>query len=183
MSVFHSNTERLIDYWRSLGGQRRPPARAALDPTAFSELLPQTFMLARVASGLYPVRLSGGFVADLHQADLRGRNALGLFRERDRRELHTALETARRRPEPMVATVEIVTDGPGLEMEVLFAPLAGGEHTPDRFLGLYQPLGRVSRLGDHRVRELAIRNLRGAGAANEEIPRLRLATLDGRRIA
>jgi hypothetical protein len=183
MSVFHSNTERLIDYWRSLGGQRRPPARASIDPGVFSELLPQVFMLARVASGLYPVRLSGGFVADLHQSDLRGRNALTLFRERDRIELRAALETARRRPEPIVATVDIATNGSTLGMEVLFAPLAGAEHTPDRFLGLYQPLDRISRLGDAPVRELALRELRGGGAANEEIPRLRLATLDGRRIA
>lgn len=183
MSMFHSNTERLIDYWRSLGGDGRLPARAEVDPAAFADLAPQVFMLGRVGSGIYPVRLVGGFVSALHQRDLRQQNALSLFGQRHRLDLQTALETARRRPEPLVAVVEASAEGNAIGMEVLFAPLAGMDGGPDRFLGLYQPLSMVARLGDRPVEPFRIRALRGMGPANEEIPRLRLAALDGRRIA
>ncbi|MFN3511411.1 MAG: PAS domain-containing protein [Phenylobacterium sp.] len=181
MTRFHSNTQRLIDYWRELGADSRPPRREAVDPSHFARLAPQVFMLGRIAPGLYPVRLAGGLVTELHADPLRGRNLLSLFRERDRFLLQTALETARRRPEPVVATVQAVTeDGAALPLELLFAPLAG---EPERFFGLYQPLAMVSRLDERPIREFALGALQGVGPANEETPRLRLATLGGRRVA
>jgi len=183
MSMFHSNTELLIDYWRAraLGGAL--PSRASVNPADFSDLLPQVFVLGRVRAGVYPVRLAGGFVADLHHCDLRQQNGLGLWSERDRLRMQTALEEARLRPEPVVATAEVLTDGPSIGMEVLFAPLAGLDGGPDRFLGLYQPLSVVARLMGRPALELSVRALHGAGVANVEAPRIRLATLDGRRIA
>lgn len=183
MSLFHSTTELLIDYWRSCARDGRAPARSAVNPADFPQLLPQIFILGRTASGIYPVRLAGGFVADLHGCDLRRRNGLTLWSERDRPRLQTALEEARRRPEPLVAVAEVLADGASMGMEVLFAPLADQEGGPDRFLGLYQPLGFTARLQGRTARALAVRDLRRAGPANEEAPRLRLATLDGRRIA
>ena len=183
MSGLHSNTERLIDYWRGLGGEEFLPSRKAVDPTEFSEIIHQIFILGRVATGIYPLRLAGGFVADLHARDLRQQNALSLFRERDRLELKAALETARRRPEPLVAKVDVLTEGPVLPMEMLFLPLAPTLGSPERFLGLYQPLGLVVRLRGLPARELAVVGLQGMGPANQASPRLRLAAMDGRRIA
>ena len=183
MSVFHSNTERLIDYWRSRGGEGGLPTRMAVNPADFSDIMSQVFILGRVATGIYPVRLAGGFVAELHQRDLRQQNALTLFRERDRLDLKAALEAGRRRPEPVVATVDVLTDGPVLPMEILFAPLAAAPGSPERYLGLYQPLGMVARLRGLPARELALRDVVCLSPENVESPRLRLATLDGRRIA
>lgn len=181
--MFHANTERLIDYWRSRRGEGGLPTRMAVNPSDFAELMPQVFILGRVTTGVYPVRLAGGFVADLHQRDLRLQNGLTLFRERDRLDLKAALEAARRRPEPVVATVDVLTDGPTLPMEVLFAPLAAAVGSPERYLGLYQPLAMVSRLRGLPAKAFAARAIVGMGPANQETPRLRLAALDGRRIA
>lgn len=184
MPMFHSNTERLVDYWRDRGGDGRLPLRSEIDPAHFADLWPQVFMLGRASAGDYRVRLAGAFVGELHRKDLRGRNLLELFRHADRRDLQTGLEAARLRPEPLVATVEAVGDTSTLPVEILFAPLAGaGAGAPDRYLGLYQPLGMVSRLMGEPAHEMAVRGLRGAGPANEEAPRLRLAAVDGRRIA
>jgi len=55
----------------------------------------QVFIAGRVATGIYPLRLVGGLVAELHGRDLRQQNAISLFRERDRLDLKAALETAR----------------------------------------------------------------------------------------
>ena len=101
--MFHSNTQQMIDYWRSKSGVSGLPVRADIDPTEFAKLAPQVFMLGREASGNYPVRLAGGLVSELHQRDLRGRNFLTLLDPLGRREVQTALEAGRRRPEPVVA--------------------------------------------------------------------------------
>lgn len=180
MSVFHSNTERLIDYWRNLAGPGRAPGRAAVDPAAFADLLPQVFMLGRVCSGIYPIRLAGGFLGELHARDLRQQNALSLFRQRDRMAVQTALEMARRKPEPLVARVEARAGGGVLPFELTFAPIAGHGDSPERFLGLYQPLGMVWRLQGEPVLEFELAEL---SSAQGPAPRLRLAALDGRRIA
>jgi len=155
----------------------------AVNPADFAEVMSQVFITGRVATGVYPLRLVGGLVAELHQRDLRQQNLLGLFRERDRLDLKAALETARRRPEPVVTQVDALTDGPVLPLEILFLPLAAAADSPERYLGLYQPLAMVARLRGLPIREFALRRVTGLGPSNVESPRLRLAALDGRRIA
>lgn len=179
--MFHPNTERLIDYWRSCKGAGFLPARTAVDPGAFADLLPQVFMLGRVGPGVYPVRLSGGFVADLHGRELRGEQALPLWARPDRPLIQSALELARRSPEPIVVSAEVRTrDGAAVPMEVMLAPLTGKTGEADRYLGLYQPTAMIHQLDGRPVSELAVRSIAGA---IDETPRLRLAAVYGRRIA
>ena len=52
MSMFHSTTERLIDYWRSRSPDGGLPPRVAIDPGDFAELLPQIFILGRTFTGV-----------------------------------------------------------------------------------------------------------------------------------
>jgi hypothetical protein len=181
--MFHSNTERMIAYWTARAADGRAPSRASVQPADFRQLMPQVFILGREGRGQYPIRLAGGFVGDLHRQDLRGVNALTLWSEHDRLRLQTALEELRARPEPLVATAEVLTDGASLPLEVLFAPLVAHDGGPDRFLGLYQPLSMVARLMGRPALQLSIRRLRRPGAANEEAPRVRLAAVGGRQVA
>jgi hypothetical protein len=183
MSTFHSTTERLIDYWRSRSRGGETPLRADVDPADLADVIARVFIIGRVSSGVYPMRLAGDYLSDLHGCDLRARNALSLWAERDRFRLRSALEEARLRPEPIVAKAEVRAEGAQMPMEVLFAPLVGTNGATDRFLGFYQPLSFTSRLAGLPAIELSVTSIRSAGAANEESPRLRLATLHGRRIA
>jgi hypothetical protein len=188
--MFHANTVRMIDYWTSRAPAGRAPSRGSIQPGDFRQIMSQVFILGRTERGVYPLRLVGGFVADLHGLDLRGVNGLHLWSERDRLRLQTALEELRHHPEPLVVTAEVLAgEGVSLPLEVMFAPLTSHDGGPDRFLGLYQPLAMVSRLNGQHVLELSARSLRRAGAANEqpeadaEAPRLRLASVDGWRVA
>jgi hypothetical protein len=182
--MFHANTQRMIDYWSARAQPGRAPRRALIDPGDFRQLMSQTFILGREAHAEYPFRLAGGFVGDLHRRDLRQVDGMTLWSERDRLRLRTALEEIRRGPEPLVVMAEALTEGPSLSLEVFFAPLAAPEGGAERYLGLYQPLGMVSRLRGYPVLELSVRALRRSGAANEAgAAPLRLAALDGRRIA
>ncbi|HWA63697.1 MAG TPA: PAS domain-containing protein [Caulobacteraceae bacterium] len=178
--MFHSNTELLIDYWRARRGEARLPPRAGIDPADFAALLPQTFIASREAPGVYPLRLAGERIIDLHGRSLRGENVVNLWTRAHRIELQTALEGALREPSPLVVSAEGRNDeGEALRLEVLFAPIAGASGKADRFLGLYQPTSTL-RLQRRPIRELMIRAVGGADIAP---PRLRLAALDGRRIA
>jgi hypothetical protein len=181
--LVHPNTERLTEYWRGRRGEAALPRRADIDPMDFHTLLPQTFIVGRTAQGQYPFRLIGGLIADLHQADLRGRCLLELWRAGDRWQLKSALEFARRRPEPVLVNADIVADEvPAVGVEILFAPLVGPSGETDRFLGLYQPTASISRLLGRPARTLALAAI-ARPQDGEMAPSLRLAAVDGRRIA
>ncbi|MES2033247.1 MAG: PAS domain-containing protein [Pseudomonadota bacterium] len=180
--MVHPNTEQLTEYWRARRGDNAMPRRMDIDPMAFHTLLPQTFIVGRTVQGAYPFRLVGGMIADAHQTDLRGQDLLSLWRQGDRWQLKSALEFARRRPEPVIVSADMLADGaPPLSVEILFAPLTGPEGEADRFLGHMQPLSPLSWLMGRPVRSLAIAAIaRGEG---EEAPSLRLAAVGGRLIA
>jgi hypothetical protein len=180
--MFHSNTELLIDYWRTRRGDGVLPDRASIDPVEFAPLLPQTFIAGRLAAGVYPLRLAGERIVDLHGRGLRGENLVDLWARPHRIELQSALEGALREPSPLVVSAEARTDdGEILRLEVMFAPLAGPTGVADRFLGLYQ-LTALQRMPRRPVRDLMIRAVGGADISRNPT-RLRLASLDGRRIA
>jgi len=180
--MFHSNTERLIEYWRARKVGGASPQRAAIDPTEIATLLPQTFVLGRLGAGRYVFRLAGALVGDLHQRDLRGQDWLSLWEGADKLRLATALETARRRAEPVVLVAEArTTSGRAAGMEITLAPLRGGPDSPDRFIGLYQPVSPLAGLRDEAIVSLAVQRI---GAASETVePYLKLAAVDGLRVA
>jgi hypothetical protein len=160
------------------------PARASIDPSDFAQVLPQIFILGRRGFGDYAFRLNGGFVADLHGRDLREENVIGLWEPEDRAPLQLALETIRRRVEPMVIDCDAWPDyGLPLRLELMLAPLTGPSGDVDRIIGLYQPTAPVAVLMGRAVRSLSIRTILAGGGAREALPPLRLAAVNGRRIA
>lgn len=180
--MFHANTERLVAYWRACKGGGFLPSRAGIDPSAFSDLMPQVFMVGRPGAGEYQVRLSGGFVADLHGRELKGEAFLPLWARGDRTRVQAALELACRYPHPIVVSAEIRAFGvPYAPMEVLLAPLAGRGGEADRFIGLYQPTASLGRLGGRVAQELGVVDISNETAV--KAPPIRLAALDGRLIA
>jgi len=182
--MFHSNTERLIDYWQSVRGTGLVPRRTAVDPGAFADLLPQVFILGRAGPGRYHFRLSGGFVADLHGRELKGEPGLNLWARSDRVRVQSAIELCRANADPIVITAEV--NGERMEafpMEVLLAPLASPAGDTDRFLGLYQPTALIQRLEEDVLRELTVSAVLSASSFSELEPRLRLAVVNGREVA
>lgn len=181
--MVHPNTERLTEYWQARARDGAAPWRSDVDPMEFHDLLPQVLIVGRTAQGDFPFRLAGGFVADLHRTDLRGRCLLDLWRPGDRWQLKSALEFARGRPEPLVVKADILADGVApVGMEVLLAPLRGPRGDVDRFIGLYQPTAMIARLLGRPALALALGGIL-RGESGDAAPSLRLAAVDGRRIA
>jgi hypothetical protein len=178
--MFHSNTEQLIGYWRSLRGEAAVPARASVDPTGFVAFAPRTFIASRDQRDAFAFRLAGESLIDLHGRQLHGQALSQLWRPVHRRRLEGLLEAALSAGEPLVIAAEAWTaEGSHVRLEVLFLPLAGPFGLADRFLGLYQPHASVWR---GPIGELALLSAFGVADEAEQL-HLRLATLDGRQIA
>ena len=176
----HLNTELLIDYWRRRRGERAMPARSDIDPADFAAFLPHAFIAARAEDGDIRFRLAGEAVIDLHGRPLAGESLTALWTAPHRQPLRAALAASLELAECLVITAEAPSDDAiAFSLEVVFAPLTGPDGRPDRFLGLYQPLSKRTR---HRARELRMLAINGGAAAGGG-PHLRLAVLDGRRLA
>jgi hypothetical protein len=184
LPMFHSNTEQLISYWRTRRSAGAAPVRANINPADFSTLAPQVFMLGRRGPGRFHFRLVGGFIADLHGEDLRESDLLALFDAGHRTALQLALEALCREPQPLVIDCEArPREGQPLRLEIMIAPLIGPSGGVDRFIGLYQPTSPVAVLMGRPVHSLAIRAISAADSTATSLPRLRLAAVEGRRIA
>jgi len=180
--MFHPNTQRLIDTWRSRQENGALPARAALSPIDLGSLLPQIFMLGREGDEEV-FRLSGGLIADLYGRDLRGSVLGSLWAKQERPHIAEALARARRGVAPVVLTADAeAPNGESIGVELCLAPLTGPDGAPDRTLGLFQPISMVGRLMGQRIRILS---LRGAVVAVEikATPKLKLIALNGLRVA
>ncbi|HUO21654.1 MAG TPA: PAS domain-containing protein [Caulobacteraceae bacterium] len=184
----HSNTQRLTDYWQSRRSAGLAPLRADVDPTDFADLLPQVFILGRLGAGRYRFRLSGGLVEALHgEHSLRDADFISLWREGDRIGLQTAMEAALRRGAALVVDAQgEAVNGQRADLEILLAPMSTSAGEVTRFLGLVQPVTSLWPLRDQPVGPLGVRLVRLAvedeGAART-LPRLKLAAMNGRRLA
>ena len=124
-------------------------------------------------------RLAGEAIAEMHGRPLGATSLPAVWRPRS-----AVCSHLRARPKQRPTMAGQRPAGPGgaqsqdARLEVLFAPLAGPSGDIDRFLGLYQPLaGSFTAPLD----ALVITNL--AGVPIEVAAPLRLAAVDGRRIA
>lgn len=169
--MIHAHTERLIDAWRLSRGDRRLPPRTDISPAVLGPLLPQVFILGEEGASpdrpAWRLRLSGGFVNDLFDRDLRGADFLSLWAPGDRAEVAASLERARTGAEPVVLkSLALGADGRSLGLELTLAPATGPTEAADRVVGLVQPTGMVARLGGGAVSEL---HLAGPTPANRPV--------------
>jgi hypothetical protein len=151
------------------------PTRAAIDPSGFAHLAAQAFIAVRQDGGDVCLRLAGEAIRELHGRHVAGESLLRLWRADHRGRLARLLADSLAHADPLV----VLADGGCADLEILFAPLTGADGGADRFLGLYQP----TRSGDlGQLDELAILGVNGS-VGSDGPSHLRLAALDGRRIA
>lgn len=175
--MFHPGTQTLIDRWAALPEAGRIPARADLEPMRFGRLVPQMFSADRVPTGAR-FRLAGAWIETLHGQPMQGADWLGLWAAESRPLVASAVvQTFREaRPVVMVAEAERLRG----VVEIVIAPLRGGDGAADRLVGLYQPVVEQERRKE-AVGPLTARLSIGVGVNAR--PALTLAALDGRRIA
>lgn len=179
--MFHTGTTRLIEAWGELNAGRAP-LRADFDPAAVADLLPSMFLLGREGERL-AFRIAGEALSDLFGRRLKGSDAFGLFTPPAQPLVRRAALDAVRDGAPIVLIATGRTDmGEQLPLEVLFAPLIGDDGVADRIVGLIQPTATLALLDGRPVAEIAVRMSAAAGPRRRR-PALRLAAVDGQRIA
>ena len=179
--MFTTNTERLLAYWRARRGDAPAPRRIDIDVADFAALAPQVFIVEMCAGGDVRFRLAGEAIVALHGRSLRGESLLALWTPEHRGRVSRLLTSALTAADPLVVLASGVAaaDGAEARLELLFAPLFGPLGALDRFLGLCQP---GTSLAPSRVGQLSIVAVNGV-ADEARRARLRLAAIDGRRIA
>lgn len=180
--MFHSNTTKLIAYWRDLRGEAFVPVRADVDPVAIREVLGQTFMLGRVAHAEFRFRLAGGLICNAHHRNLRGSDFCDLWNDDDRLQIKLCLEQMMRNGEPVVLGASADAGPFASSVEVFLAPLMNREGIIDRVFGGFQPLMPMSVLHDRPIERLTISRIARALDHVEDLPRLRLAAVSGRLV-
>jgi len=176
------NTQRLIDYWRSLCGGRALPDRADVEPSGFVALANRVFIAELRSSGEIAFRFAGEAIEELHGMPLKGVGMSQFWRPAHREGLERAIRAALARASPLVVGAQAASaDGTRGALEILFAPLTGPTGVADRILGLYQA-GRGASPVEPPVRELWLRRLDGADHRPPQRT-LRLASVNGERIA
>jgi hypothetical protein len=179
--VFHPGTTRLIAGWNALDAGRTPP-RARFDPLETADLLPQMFLLAREGDRL-AFRIAGEALRDLFARPLRGSDIFALFSPPARPLARRTALQAVRDGRPMVLISSGRTDaGAQVPLEIVLAPMLGADGTADRLIGLVQPTASLTLLEGRPIHEVAVRMAATAGTAPAR-PQLRLAAVDGQRIA
>ena len=194
--MIHAHTRALLEEWRRQRGGDRLPARTRMAAAAFGPLLPQVFVLGRVA-GVWRFRLAGGRLVDLHGRELRGEAFGALWSPASRAGALHALERAVAHAEPVVlrARGEAAAAEPPsgvwgdpadahsrwLELEVALAPLTGPTEGPDRIIGLHQPTSLLARLQGAATPTLRLLGV--AEATPAPSPALRLVVDNTRQVA
>ena len=179
----HANTARMLAYWDAQREGDGAPPRSAIDPAAFSDIITQAFMIGRERAGIYPFRLAGALLSDLHLQPLTGSDFTLMWNPADRPRLQSAIEAAltRRQSLTLLAHGRSLT-GAQARLEIMLAPLAGPKGQVDRLLGFYQPVTPLFRLQNKRIERLFLLDAAFADGGDAISP-LRLAAMDGRRMA
>ncbi len=178
--VFHPGTVRLIETWNGLNAGRTP-LRAVFDPVAVARLLPSMFLLARQDDRL-AFRIAGESLRDLMGRPLKGADFFELFTApASALARRTSLEAVRDGAPMVLIAVGRSAEGGQIGLEILLAPLIGDDGVVDRIVGMIQPTASLAHLEGRPVAEISVRMAAAAGSRRR--PPLRLATLDGQRIA
>jgi hypothetical protein len=180
----HSNTDRMLAYWEARREHRPAPLRSAIDPTDFSDIMTQAFVVGRERSGVYPFRLAGALIEDLHRGPLLAFDFAELWTTTDRPRLQSAIEAALQRGDALlVQALGRTLAGNQARLEILMAPVADASGQIDRLLGFYQPVSPLFRLQNQPVHRLFLLEATFAGSGEAAPEPLRLASVGGRRIA
>ncbi len=180
----HSNTNRMLSYWEARRGDRPAPLRSAIDPADFSDIMTQAFVVGREGAGVYPLRLAGALLDDLHRGPLPGSNFTELWAMADRPRLESAIERALGRGQALLVRAQGRSlSGQEAMLEILMSPLSGAHGRVDRLLGFYQPVSPLFRLQNQPIERLFLLDTSFPGSGEVVPEPLRLAAVGGRRIA
>lgn len=154
-------TKTLYKYWDELRGPRPAPNRSEIDPGRIRSLLGDTFILEVNSSHDIRYRLAGTRLCSAHCRELKGRNFLRGWDEKDREALASLIAAITEDAAAAVLGVCGHTErNQKLPMEMLLLPLNVPGEGCTRILGTSTPMERPYWLGLHPILNQSITSLR-----------------------
>lgn len=145
-------TKVLYNYWNDVRDGRLAPRRFDIEPARISEVLPDTFMLERIAKSIYRFRLAGTRICDQFQSEFRGINFLDGWNPDDNEVLERDFALVSEQGGAGLFTIEARTvSGGTVQFEILVLPLVHTGGTIDRYVGSMSALETPAWLGAERL--------------------------------
>ncbi len=127
----------LIRYWEGLRLGDEIPHRTDVDPRAFQDILPYSFILERTKPGSVRFRLAGHHLTRLMGMDVRGMQLRSLFELSDRKDMLTKVEGVFEGPASYDADLLSAAEGTmSLRGRMTLMPLRGYDGSIDKALGI-----------------------------------------------
>ncbi|NVK34018.1 MAG: PAS domain-containing protein [Rhodobacteraceae bacterium] len=157
----HGVTQTLYNYWDELRNGRPAPNRSEIDPGSIRGLLGDTFILEVSNPNAVRYRLAGTRLCSAHCRELKGRNFLRGWNDKDREALVSLVAAITEDAAAAVVGISGHTErGQTLPMEMLLLPLNVPGEGRVRVLGCSTPMERPYWLGLHPILKQSITSLR-----------------------
>ena len=142
----------LFGYWNDVRGDRMAPGRFEIEPSRIAPILPETFILERIDSGVFRFRLAGTRICEQFGRELRGENFVAFFANDEQRLIERDLGqiSAQGGVGHIVIEATTATDKK-VEFELLLLPLVHTHQVVNRILGAASPLAQPPWLGHERL--------------------------------
>jgi hypothetical protein len=174
----------MLAYWEARRENGAAAPRSSIDPAQFADVVTQVFMIGRERAGVFPFRLAGALLDDLHRGPLTGLTFDHLWTVDDRPRLQASIESAMQRQAPLLLHAQGRTArGDQARIEILLSPLSSTKGGVDRLLGHYQPVSPLFRLQEQKIERLFLLEAVMADGSDATTASVRLASLDGRNVA
>ena len=144
----------LYAYWNGLRAGRIAPSRLEIDPSRIGAILPEIFLVERLATATYSYRLAGTRLCEIFGRELRGTNLLDGWSAADRAVLAQDLALT---CEQGAATHFVMEGGAGnarrVQMETLLLPLMHAGDAIERVIGATSAIASPHWLGHDKLVE------------------------------
>ncbi|APG47015.1 PAS domain-containing protein [Phaeobacter porticola] len=155
-------------YWTALRRGDDIPSRSQIDPRGLENILPQTFILERIAPGIARFRLAGQKVNEMAGMEVRGMPITAFFTPAARKQVSAALETMF--DTPAIIELTLQTENNRLrgarEARMLLMPLRSDLGDVSRALGVFISEGNPTGVSQRfSVIETQIRQVSQKGDA------------------
>ncbi|MEJ8475540.1 PAS domain-containing protein [Roseibium algae] len=154
-------TQTLYNYWDDLRGARPAPNRSEIDPGKIRSLLGDTFILENTDPHTSRYRLAGTRLCSSHCRELKGRNFLRGWNQKDHEAMASLLAAITEDAAAAVVGIAGHTEHDHqLHMEMLLLPLNVPGEGRTRILGSCAPMDRPYWVGLHPIMKQSITSLR-----------------------
>ncbi|MDD7910535.1 MULTISPECIES: PAS domain-containing protein [Pseudovibrio] len=157
----HGATRTLYQYWDGIRDNRPAPERGDIHPAAIKSVLGDTFILEVKSPLSYKFRLAGTRLCSAFCKELKGRDFLNGWSNKDREAIAAVLSTIIKDRAAAVIGIQCeAAKGYKLDMEMLLLPVHVRGEGCTRVLGCAVPMQRPIWLGSTPITNQSVTSLR-----------------------